>query len=351
MIKDLLTAIFLGILAGFAITAGLLGLKKNKTTLPPVTQITQISPTVTPEISPAITSNPINIDKPEDQSIVTTAKITLSGNTNPNSHVIIITPIDTYYVKASESGHFDTEISLESGANQIFISSIDTQDVQTDIELLVTYSTAKLSHNISLIKPAFAIEETDVKQIREVVQQKVNEKLKEITTTSPISDKKAFLGKIVSIGENLIVIDSRNKSISIGITDTTAIYDIKKVKTTFDKLKVGQDLLALCKISDNLIDGRRLLVVDTKTIQRPHLITIGKVADISKSSPVFTLIPINHKDMQYQIQTDSKTSLVDQSNNKLDLKELVLGKKIIVSLTPSSSTSKTYTANKIIIVQ
>ena len=43
-------------------------------------------------------------------------------------------------------------------------------------------------------------------------------------------------------------------------------------------------------------------------------IILGKIVDISKESPVFVLIPIKNKDIQYQIKTDAKTEIIDQEN-------------------------------------
>lgn len=157
----------------------------------------------------------------------------------------------------------------------------------------------------------------DIQRIREVVQQKVKEKLKQIT--NPTSTKQGIIGKIIQVGESDISIEYQNTTRIVKIDDTTTYIDLNRNKTTLAKLKIGQDILAL-GINDsesNTFEGKRIVFIDMKTITVPKTVVIGKIVDLSKSSPIFTLIPSKNKNNLFQIKTDTKTVITDKDQKKL----------------------------------
>ena len=153
MIKELFLAIALGAILGFGVTGAFFALNKNKhqntinsnqlSPTPTVTDL-QISPetSTTPTISQ--TESSINITSPENNSIVSNSKTSIKGDSKPNSLIIITTPSKTFTGKANANGVFSINIELESGFNLIKINSIDTEDNQEEIQLNLTYSTAKI---------------------------------------------------------------------------------------------------------------------------------------------------------------------------------------------------------------
>lgn len=148
MIKELFLAIALGAFLGFGITGGFFAINKNKTTNTIATN--NISPTPLPP-SPIPTTTIQNsenqsiiIDSPENEIVVSNSKLQIKGSTTPQSILIISTPLKSYQTNSDESGKFETNIELESGANIINITAIDPYDNQTEDQLLITYSTAKL---------------------------------------------------------------------------------------------------------------------------------------------------------------------------------------------------------------
>lgn len=151
MIKELFLAIALGAILGFGTTGAFFALNKNKTTTnpgsaetsptPTITEI-QLSTTTTPSVSK--TESSINITSPENNAVVSSSKISIKGDSKPNSLIIIATPSKTFNGKSNASGVFSINIELDSGINLIKISSIDEQDDQDETELSITYSTAKI---------------------------------------------------------------------------------------------------------------------------------------------------------------------------------------------------------------
>jgi hypothetical protein len=153
MFKEFILAIILGALLGFGLTGGYFALNanKNKNNLPSPTEtpIPIVSPVAGKKTTPEPTqipasSNLLVVDSPENESIVNNSKITISGKSSPKSAVIITTSQKTYSQNTKEDGLFSIDIDLESGANKINVSSIDSQDNQTNILLFITYSTAKI---------------------------------------------------------------------------------------------------------------------------------------------------------------------------------------------------------------
>ncbi len=155
MIKELILAIALGALLGFGITGGYVAVKNNQSNLTKTQNLptpqptdnltdtnTQNLPTPTPNLS--TTDHQIQIESPENESIVTNSQLTLKGFTTAKSHLIIITPVKNYYTAADNAGNFSIDVEIESGVNQIQIDSIDSNDNQASIQLIVTYSTAKI---------------------------------------------------------------------------------------------------------------------------------------------------------------------------------------------------------------
>ncbi len=191
----------------------------------------------------------------------------------------------------------------------------------------------------------------EIQKIRQVVQEKVKEKLKQISnpiapdTNSP----KSLMGTISKINGKQITINSNGNNKVINVADDTVFIDNKKNKTKLEKITVGQDILVLGYYdASNVMGAKRIIVVDIKSLENLNQVVVGKIVDISKSSPVFVLIPNNNKNTQYQVKTDSKSVYIDKNNKTLDIKNLSSGQKIIVIIKPDAELSKTFYASKII---
>ena len=188
----------------------------------------------------------------------------------------------------------------------------------------------------------------EIKKIREAVQQKVTEKLNEITT--PKDQKRGWYGTIDKIEDNKINISYQENSRIVTFDPETTFINEKKQKTDFSKIKAGQNIIAMGQISaDGSLEAVRVLVVTPGFINK-RIITIGKIADISKSSPIFVVIPTNNKNIQYQVKTDNSTQVINKSATKLEVKNLVAGQRIVTILKQDPKNLKSYTAQKIIVL-
>lgn len=192
----------------------------------------------------------------------------------------------------------------------------------------------------SFLKPVYAIEASssaiDIQSIREVVQQKVKEKLNIITT--PSSKPKSFFGSIKEIKNQQIEINQNNENKTIITTEDTTYINLKRTKISLKDLKVGDEILAIGYInSQNQLETKRIIIIELKKIINNTQIINGQVVDVSQNSPVFIIVPINNKNNQYQVETDSS-----------NIKKISVGQKIIAAIKPDEKISNTFSLLKII---
>jgi len=138
MLKEFILAIIFGSLIGFGASSAIVTINQKKPSNPSVS-----SPTSTP-IPTTVSTPALTIDSPQNESLVSKANITLKGSTSPNSFVLVTTTEDSYQTTADSSGSFSLDLSLSLGANILKIKSISPDNSENNLELLITYSTAKI---------------------------------------------------------------------------------------------------------------------------------------------------------------------------------------------------------------
>jgi len=151
MIKELFLAIVIGAILGLGITGGYLTLQnkdktsKNNTVIieptlvPTITADTNLSPTPSSK-----RTDSIEINSPENNTLLSTEKTIISGITTPDSNIIVSTISNTFIGQSDQDGKFSITVKLDTGLNIIKISSIDINDNQKDTQINITYSTAKI---------------------------------------------------------------------------------------------------------------------------------------------------------------------------------------------------------------
>lgn len=215
------------------------------------------------------------------------------------------------------------------------------------------FSLITLLITLNFVSPVYANTPTpkpsnleEVQKIRQAVQDKVMEKIKDIT--NPESTRKGFIGTVTQITDNQIQITHNSQSLTLIVDSETTFIDTKRNKTQLDKLTTGQDVLAMGYMTEpTLLDTKRIVFIDIKTLESPEQVVVGNVVDASVSSPVFVLIPNQNKDQQYQITTDTKTIFVDKNNKKLTSTDIQTGQRMICIIKPHPSMAKTFYASKI----
>lgn len=202
---------------------------------------------------------------------------------------------------------------------------------------------------ISTINAQTPTPENDIQKLREVIQQKVQQKLQEISGQDIVNPKKAYLGIITKIENNNLSIDSKGQKYEFTISDDATFINLKQNKIKIIDLKEGQSVLVLTLARDEVIFAKRILIVDPSKLENKKNISLGKIADISTTTSIFVLIPVSNNGRELQMKIDSKTEIVTKDNKSLKLSDLKKGQKIVCIYT--SGQNSTYSTLKIITLE
>ncbi len=135
MRKEVVLAIFLGLILGGIIVLGYYRSHPVNRQAP----ASNIQPT--PGLATEINSDILVVSDPADGDIFALPVATVSGTTQNNARVFIITPNESLIVKPSNTGVFSQEIELDGGINQVQIVAIDDQGHRADRQLQLVYTT------------------------------------------------------------------------------------------------------------------------------------------------------------------------------------------------------------------
>lgn len=108
-----------------------------------------LGPKSTLETYKPVTSAPISfnldLNNPEDNSLVFDKTIVVSGETSPNSTVIISVNDTDTAVESNSKGDFSKVLVLISGLNRISVDAFDNQGNTKQVQRLVYFSEEKLT--------------------------------------------------------------------------------------------------------------------------------------------------------------------------------------------------------------
>ncbi len=148
MRKELVIAIFIGLVFGFGIAAVFWSrTQSGSLDLSSLRRQSQKSQLETPSPAPESTDEkieeiPLNITQPNNEIVHPEENLTLSGETLANATVVIIWEEGEEILVANDQGEFETEITLIGGENRIDVSAYADDGTKTSQTLTVTYSTA-----------------------------------------------------------------------------------------------------------------------------------------------------------------------------------------------------------------
>lgn len=102
------------------------------------------------QLNPVVGQNPtpspkptiyLTLTAPTDESVTDNKTLQISGQTNPEATIVVITDSDQSLLQPTSMGNFSTTITLGTGQNIIEIESILPNGETTTIQRVVTYST------------------------------------------------------------------------------------------------------------------------------------------------------------------------------------------------------------------
>jgi len=263
-----------------------------------------------PEATPA-SQNPgaefkISLNTPEDNDVVTTSPVAVSGITKPLSWIVFSGEKGDYILQSDENGIFSQDVDLTAGINQIKITALDSTNSQTLQKVLVVYSSAfQLRSNV----PTPASAATGEAAISQNVAQKV---------AAARNTAKAYLGVVTDITSTTIQIktpESQIQQISVGTDGITVVNtkgtNNKQVKLT--DVAIGDFIVAMGYVNGNqVLAAQRILITDP--LQNSQLsVSLNKVTAITIKSLTVTDIK-NGKSAT--LTPDKNTAIASFANGK-----------------------------------
>jgi hypothetical protein len=152
MRKEFIVAVFVGLIVGLLIVVGMLIARQafEKHQSKPDTAgsgspliSTSVTSTIPTSPTPTPSKHLIVIDQPEDNSVVSSNELIISGKTTSKSTVAIVSEKNEYFTEADEAGLFSQKIELITGVNEIKIASLAPNEEQAEIILTIVYTTAE----------------------------------------------------------------------------------------------------------------------------------------------------------------------------------------------------------------
>lgn len=151
MRKEFVVAIFLGLIVGLLIVVGMVIARQafenqqagSEGTVNESLAVSTSLSTASPAAAPTPQKHSVTIDQPEDNSVVSSNELMVSGKTAPLSTVAIAGEKNEYFTSADEAGLFSQKIELITGVNEIKIASLTPNEEQAEITLTIVYTTAE----------------------------------------------------------------------------------------------------------------------------------------------------------------------------------------------------------------
>lgn len=136
MRKEVLLAILIGVGLGLLITFAVYQNRRSESDA----QKDQVQELISsPTLNEQENTSQLAITSPENNLIIDSQRLIVSGNTQANNSVIIVINDQEIITNADESGNFSKEIRLDQGANILTIYSINQDGLltQTDRTVIV----------------------------------------------------------------------------------------------------------------------------------------------------------------------------------------------------------------------
>lgn len=188
------------------------------------------------------------------------------------------------------------------------------------------------------------IENDDIEKIRQVVKDKVMEKIDQIVNKP--NQKIGWLGTIISIDSNNIELENiQQTNQKIIVEDNATIINTKKQKVKLEDLKVDQIIIAMGYLdTDGNLLAKRILITNISLDNLRDTIISATVTDISQTTNIITLVTKDRK--VYQIKSDKNNTKIEKNQKimaviKPEKKDsntwLILSYKDISPPTPTST--------------
>lgn len=258
MRKEVLWAIVAGITFGLVIAFGVVRINSS---IKPKGEITESSPTPAPDMK----EFKITLDKPENEDVVTSDSVSVSGITKPQITITISAEEKDYILTSDSKGFFEKEVDLTSGVNQIILTAFDPDLIgagsQSKEKVLIIYSSA--------------FEEKEGNRLEKAANK-----------------PKGYLGTVTDITDSTIQI----RTLSSEIRQISVSGEIAVVKTTptskivkLTDIAIGDFIVAMGYRNGNAVLAAQRILITPPVTEPKITVAMGKGADITptKSTKIY----------------------------------------------------------------
>jgi hypothetical protein len=242
----------------------------------------------------------IVLDKPENDDVVTSDSIMVSGLTKPLTWITFSGETGDYIIQSDSTGVFSQDVELIPGVNQIKVTAFEASGKESATQVLVVYSSSFQIKTLPTSSPG--VNASGTSDIRAKVAQDV---------ANALNHPKAYIGSVTDKTDSTIQIKTKAseiKQISASVSGTTVVNSTgttsKTVKTT--DIAIGDFIVAMGYVDGNsVLTAQRILI--TNPIAEPGItVNQAKVKSTTKSALTVNVVSDGKEDL---IQPNTKTKI------------------------------------------
>ncbi len=236
----------------------------------------------------------------------------------------------------------------------LVVGTLNTQVLTTSIPKITLGPSKSPTPSVEITAPAATTstpESSDIDNLRKAVQEKVQEKIKQIVDAT-VKERKAYLGIVRSVSPLEISIETRQaEKIMLSITTDTVIVDGTRAKIDVAQVKEGMEVLAMgyTKSATELDVKRLIATTPTKEVPKDIIFT-GLLTDVSKTTKTIVATALQNKSLEYVITIDTSTRIFDTEGKDINFASLSKGTRGVFILKPKDAKQKTYTAKRLVLI-
>ncbi len=167
-----------------------------------------------------------------------------------------------------------------------------------------------------------------VQGVREQIQKQVEER---VTSLLEENKKRGWSGTIIKSDNTGFQIDNSytNTTREVLVDPDTSIISETRQNLDIEDLTVGKKILAMGYLNgENILVGKRVLVIGEDDSQRNRFPAFGTLSDKSINEKIITVVSNKDKDIILQLTINSKSTVETLDENKVDYDDLVAGSKV-----------------------
>jgi len=278
----------------------------------------------------------ITIAKPEQNQVLTTNTVLVTGITKPNTWVVLTAEEEDYLLKSDEKGEFEKEVDLIGGINEIIAFSFDENGNSEKDSLLVVYSSEFIENGKTDEEEKEENTDNEATDSSDAIREKVKEEVNKAQTIA-----RAYIGTITDISENTIQItkfvidkemDSSGEIQQISFKKETVFVDVKEESKEINvsDVAIGDFVIAMgYKNGNNVLEASRILITDTIE-PSDRVAFVSTVVEVDTDLLSATINPSNEEVTIEPMKSIVVTANIDDTLTEIDFDEIEEAEEMIV---------------------